>query len=108
MTVLIKDNSYIVTGATGRTTFYPIGKYQYEMINEFESGDGKTTLETCREGIAYMFENTDALIIRGWIPSTNMAARQMATAFGATTKSKANGKIEKRITKARWRLFNAK
>jgi hypothetical protein len=106
LAVTIENDEYIASGSAGRTRFRPMGFRQYEMINEFQDGSGKAALDTCREGLAYMFGNTDALIIRGSIPSENMAARQMATAFGATTRSEDGGIIEKRITIARWRQFN--
>lgn len=106
MMITTENGEYIASGPTGRSRFLPIGYRQYEMVNEYQDGSGKAALDTCREGLTYMFDTAGALIIRGWIPATNMAARQMATAFGATTKSDNGEVIEKRITLARWRKFN--
>lgn len=107
MTVTFENGEYVATCAVGRVRFKPIGYRQVEMILEFSKGAGKPALDCCRDALAYIFSNTDTLIVRGWVSKTNAAARAFGTAFGATDVKESDEIVERRLTKTRWEKYYA-
>lgn len=107
MTITLENDEYVATCAAGRVRFRSVGYRQREIILEFDDGAGKAALITCREALAYLFDHTDTLIVRGYIERGNAASRAFGNALGFSTRGEKNGLIEKRMTQARWRQINA-
>lgn len=106
MTITLEGADYIAASDVGRVRFVPRGYRQREIILEFEPGSGKAALDLCREGLKYLFEQTDTLIVRGYIKSDNAASRAFGNALGFATLGEKDGIVEKRMTLARWRSQN--
>lgn len=101
-----EGDSIIFEADCGRVLFKPYGPRQKEIILEFKQGTGKEALVMCREGLSYLFDNTDTLIVRGFILSDNAKSRAFGNALGFATIKEENGIVEKRMTITRWRKQN--
>ena len=105
--MITKENDdFIVESEIGRVLFKPYRPRQKEIILEFKQGTGKEALAMCREGLSYLFDNTDTLIVRGFILSDNAKSRAFGNALGFATIKEENGIVEKRMTITRWRKQN--
>lgn len=107
MIMTTEGDSIIFEADCGRAIFVKYGLMQYELRYDFKEGSAVAALKVCRDAINYLFDNTDTLIIRGFIPRSNIQSRTFSNALGAVTVKKDGKIIEKRITIARWRKFYA-
>lgn len=104
--ITFEEQNVVVQSDIGRVIFRPMGYRQYEIILEFNTGAGKEALDMCREGLDYLFTQTNTLIVRGYIKSENSYSRVFGNALGFSTIKEEDGVVEKRMTITRWNRLN--
>lgn len=84
-------------------TLETYGTHTYQIVLDLLPGRGDATgLALCKDAVTWIFNNTKALFIVGYIESSNLASRQFGTALGFNNVGEENGWTTWKVSVSQW------